>query len=97
MSRTKRRIRKWDNNTTIITEGGDAQVSRNWWGRRKMLPYAISPNVSKSRASKTDHVGGFSKGVSRYEKLITKNANRALKKAFRQKQKLEILKAINEV
>jgi hypothetical protein len=38
----------------------------------------------KYKAQKTDHVGGFSKGVSTYDKLIARNANRSHKKATRQ-------------
>lgn len=92
MSRTKRKIRRWKRNsdTTEIIEGGDAKVSHGWWGNRRMKPYAKTPAVHKERASKTCHVAGYSKGVSKYDKLITKNANRSRKKAYRQQLKKEL-------
>lgn len=50
----------------------------------------------KTFAHKTDHVGGYSKGVSKYDKLVTKNANRGLKKSTRQKVIREIKQRIDE-
>jgi hypothetical protein len=46
----------------------------------------------KLKAEKTDHVGGYSKGVSGYDKLITRNSNRAMKKGARQESKINIKK-----
>jgi hypothetical protein len=43
-----------------------------------MKPY--SNNRQKLKADKTDHVSGMSKGVSGYDKLVTRNANRSFKK-----------------
>lgn len=48
--------------------------------------------VPKLKAEKTDHVGGYSKGVSEYDKLITRNSNRAMKKGARQESKINIKK-----
>lgn len=50
----------------------------------------------KHRASKTDHVSGYSKGVSAYDKLITTNANRSLKKRIRQRHKKEIINQLTK-
>ncbi len=96
MSRTIRNIRKWsiDEDTVKIIKGGDKQVNHNAWGNRKMPPYATTPSVFKDRATKTCHVNGFMKGVSKYDKLITKNANRSLKKSIRQQLKNELKKEL---
>ncbi len=55
-----------------------------------MRPWTKEVRPLKEQASKTDHVGGYSKGVSAYDKLITKNANRSKKKAYRQQLKKEL-------
>lgn len=49
----------------------------------------------KFKAVKTDHVGGYSKGVSQYDKLTTKNANRSMKKSARQEAKRAIVEILN--
>jgi len=49
----------------------------------------------KYKAVRTDHVSGYSKGVSDFDKLTSKNANRAVKKSARQQAKLEIRAIIN--
>lgn len=51
----------------------------------------------KWRAEKTDHVGGFSKGVSNYDKLTTRNANRTMTKGARQETKKEIREILNKI
>ncbi len=89
MSRTKRKKIK---DGKLLTSIGDAQVEHNWRGR-KMTPYAVTPAVFKDRATKTDHVPGKAKGVSKYDKLLSRNANRSLKKGMRQKLKKEIKEA----
>jgi hypothetical protein len=53
-----------------------------------MKPY--SNNRQKLKADKTDHVSGMSKGVSGYDKLVTRNANRSFKKQERVKAENEI-------
>lgn len=50
----------------------------------------------KLKAEKTDHVGGYSKGVSDYDKLTTRNANRAMTKSARQQNKLNLNRLIYE-
>lgn len=93
MSRTKRKLRK-GYNPQYISEGGDAQVDRNTWRPRKMRPYTTTTTDSKFTASKTCYVNGFIKGVSRQDKLETKNANRSMKKSLRQKLKKELTEII---
>jgi hypothetical protein len=53
-----------------------------------MKPY--SNNNYKVYAEKTDHVSGYSKGVSKTDKLLTRNENRSFKKQERVKAKKEI-------
>lgn len=99
MSRTIRKIFKggWEpSDGKYLTEGGDAQVDNFRKNGRKMRPYSKERLPLKFRASKIDHVGGFSKGISNSDKLSTKNANRSLKKAFRQELKKEIQNELNE-
>ncbi|GGH28341.1 hypothetical protein FAZ19_19760 [Sphingobacterium alkalisoli] len=55
-----------------------------------MKPYTIKIGSPKLKAVKTDHVPGASKGVSKYDKLITKNANRSGKKSLRQRVKNDL-------
>lgn len=59
-----------------------------------MKPLDKKQGRPKFKAEKTDQVGGYSKGVSTYDKLITKNANRSRTKSARQQEKLEIRKII---
>lgn len=66
-------------------------------GGRKMMPYTKKPNTYIERAYKTDHVPGRYKGVSSYDKLITKNANRSHKKAYRQQLKRELENEIKDL
>ena len=54
---------------------------------RKMRSYSAEREQFKFKASKSEYVGGYSKGVSAYDKLITKNANRSIKKSMRQLNK----------
>lgn len=51
-----------------------------------------APNL---KAEKTDHVGGYSKGVSNYDKLTTRNANRAMTKGARQESKRNLKKYLD--
>jgi hypothetical protein len=87
MSRTKRKIRKWkrDLNEIRIVEGGDAQVGHGWWGNRKMRPYSKRPNEIKFKAE--SYTGT---APTRNDKLVTKNANRSIKKALRQYLKKQL-------
>jgi hypothetical protein len=48
----------------------------------------------KFKAVKTDHVNGYAKGVSQYDKLTTKNANRSKTKGARQQAKRELISQI---
>lgn len=93
MSRTKRNFRK-GYAPEYLAEGGDAQNTGNDF-KKKLKPYAKEVRPMKEKAAKTGYVGGFSKGVSRYDKLVTKNANRALKKSYRQQLKNETKKLLN--
>lgn len=61
----------------------------------KALLRSNRQGTPKLKAEKTDHVGGYSKGVSRYDKLITKNANRAMKKGARQESKKNLKKDLD--
>lgn len=94
MSRTRRKLRK-GYKPQRIEEGGDAQID-NWLISRKMKPYT-RPNLYKLKATKTDHVPGFAKGVSKSDKLITRNANRSFKKGYRQELEKQLKKELNEV
>lgn len=58
--------------------------------RSKLKPYTIDIGVGKFKATKTDHVPGEAKGLSSWDKLVTKNANRSKKKALRRKLKNQI-------
>lgn len=64
--------------------------------KRKTKPYVTDKEIGsgKFKATKTDLVPGTSKGVSKYDKLITRNANRSKKKALRQSVKLLIKKEL---
>lgn len=97
MSRTKRKSLKgdWPNASLFEEEVGDGQVDC-FRPHLKMKPYSKEKRPMKFRASKTDHVTGFYKGVSNSDKLITRNANRSIKKAFRQQLKQEIQNELNE-
>lgn len=64
--------------------------TKTWNKGTKMRPYTKNPGDLKEKASKTDHVGGYSKGVSAYDKLIARNVNRSKKKAYRQQLKKEL-------
>lgn len=57
---------------------------------KRLRPYAVERKPIKYTADKTEYVPGTLKGVSKFDKLITKNANRAIKKAFRQRLKKEL-------
>ena len=63
-----------------------------------MKPFVKSKQkgTGKFKAQKTDHVDGYSKGVSRYDKLVTKNANRGMAKGARQEAKKEIRDILNQ-
>jgi len=94
MSRTKRKRYKAEfgfKNGSIrkinprIVEGGDAQTN-NWIGKKKMKPYEkkqgnlkFQPEVSKTSGK-----------ITATEKLVTRNANRSRKKAYRQQLKKEL-------
>lgn len=74
-----------------IAEGGDAMVSKGWWGNRKMTPYTKKGlNDSKFRTEKYKGMPGPAKGISEHDKLVTRNANRSKKKAYRQQLKKEL-------
>jgi hypothetical protein len=49
----------------------------------------------KLKAEKSDHVGGYSKGVSQYDKLTTRNANRGMTKGVRQESKRNLKKYLD--
>lgn len=57
-----------------------------------MKPYLKTKQqgAPKLKAVKTDYVPGTAKGVSKKDKLVTKNANRSRKKAARQEAKKQI-------
>lgn len=48
---------------------------------------SYSNNNAKLQAEKTDHVSEYSKGVSKTDKLVTRNTNRSFKKQERTKAK----------
>lgn len=96
MSRTKRKGLKGYNPQRLEDNLGDAQID-DWPRNRKMRPYAITPGVNKYKAVKSCYATGFTKGVTKRDKLITRNANRAFKKGFRQQTKQQIKKELNEV
>ena len=54
-----------------------------------MKPYLDEHSMGspKFNAEKTDHVPGTAKGISKKDKLVTKNANRSRKKAARRQGK----------
>jgi hypothetical protein len=60
-----------------------------------MKPY--SNNNTKLQAEKTDHVSGYSKGVSKTDKLVTRNANRSFKKQERTIAKKEINDQLQDI
>lgn len=91
MSRTFRNIKK----DKSIVKGGDAQVE-SWDHSNRLTPYTKKKNIGKYKATKSSFVGGYSKGVTRADKLDTKNANRSLKKAFRQELKNQLKQELNE-
>ncbi len=94
MSKTKRTLRRGYNPEYILKEkGGDAQVRPFRIGKKKLTPYT-GKGTFKFVPERTDHVSGYSKSLSKYEKLVTKNANRSMKKKVRQKVKKEILEEI---
>ena len=85
MSNTKRKALSGYKPYTL-EEVDDGEI-RSFKAHRKMAPYAKTKGVPKFKAHKTDHVGGYSKGVSKADKLNTKNANRSFKKGARQQGK----------
>ena len=85
MSNTRRKaLSGYKPYTLEEVDDGDSKIFRP---HRKMTPYSKSKWVPKFKASKTSHVGGYSKGVSKADKLNTKNANRSFKKGARQQGK----------
>ena len=100
MSRTKRKIKKsnygqnYGDNGSVIIEGGDAWVRRNGkLSRRKMTPY--TKKGLDDVKIKADSYTGMA--PTPQDKLVVKNANRAKKKAFRQKLKLELKDEIQSI
>lgn len=94
MSKTKRTLRKGYNPEYIRKEkGGDAQVDSFKIRKKKLTPYT-GKSTYKFEPERSEYVPGTSKGVSKYEKLVTKNANRSMKKSVRAKIKLLIKKEI---
>lgn len=92
MSRTKRKIFKggWEpSDGKYLTEGGDAWVDHHRYGNRKMKPYSKEKSPIKYKASKSEWAPP-NKSITKNEKLSTKNANRSLKKGFRQQLKREL-------
>lgn len=73
-----------------IKTGGDAQVDNSSWSERRMKPYTKDIGFGKMVASRTCYTTGYMKGVSHYDKLTTRNANRSMKKSMRQQNKKEI-------
>jgi len=55
----------------------------------KSKPYVADKDKghSKFKATKTEYVDGYMKGITATDKLITRNANRSLKKGMRQQSK----------
>lgn len=51
----------------------------------------------KHRTVKSKHVDGYTKGVSNYDKLTTKNANRAMTKGARQQSKRQLKFILNNI
>ena len=85
MSNTRRKTLK-NYKPFVLEEVDDGEIG-NFKAHRKMAPYAKTKGVPKFKAHKTDHVSGYSKGVSKADKLNTKNANIGFKKGARQQGK----------
>lgn len=51
----------------------------------------------KFRTEKKDGIPGVVKSISKYDKLITKNANRSIKKRFRQKSKRDLDYIVSDI
>ena len=85
MSNTRRKTLK-NYKPFVLEEVDDGEIG-NFKTHRKMAPYAKTKGVPKFKAHKTAHVDGYSKGVSKADKLNTKNANRSFKKGARQQGK----------
>lgn len=89
MSRTTRKIQPFHARDHTVRAGGDARL--RWYGapmhKRKMRPY----NGTKWREKFTG-MQGFApwNSASPQSKLVARNANRAAKKALRQRYKREI-------
>ena len=99
MSRTIRNIKRGYNSLEIV-KGGDAKNRNEGWGyqtKHKLRPYTVTPSIFKAKATKTDHVGGYNKGVSKFDKLLTRNCNRAQKKKVRRLAKKQIQNDINNL
>jgi len=73
-----------------IRELGDAQIDKNIGRRKKLTPYQKKPGDWKYRPEKADGGVGWSNKITAHEKLVTKNANRSRKKAYRQQLKKEL-------
>lgn len=73
--------------------------AENREGGTKLTPYSTRRGKFRyEKISGNPHTGGSCYGnkISETSKLVTKNANRSLKKGIRQKAKLMIKQAINE-
>lgn len=84
MSRTLRK----EFDKTIQDKDGRNQTESKWPSTNKLRPYLSDKNrgVGKFRV---EHSSG-KLGISKTGKLVTKNANRSLKKAKRQQDRKEI-------
>jgi hypothetical protein len=91
MSRTKRKQISETGSEELV---GDAKINAYNARNKKLTPYIKNKSDFKFKATHTYLVPGKWKGVSAYDKLITKNANRSKKKALRQKIKLDIKKEL---
>lgn len=98
MGKTKRKVFKggWrPSDGKCMGKGGDTQVDHHRYGNRKMKPYAKDKSPMKHKASGSDcYQSGYMKRISKSEKLEAKNANRSLKKGFRQQLKRELRKEL---
>lgn len=94
MGKTKRKQIDYITNKEKVL--GDAQVYGDNFRSKKLKPFAKEVRPLKYYARKTDLVSSFQKGVSRYDKLVTKNANRSIKKAKRRQDKNELKETVSE-
>lgn len=97
MSRTQRKIRRFRRGSIYqleIVEGDDtkAKYHKGTRNKKKMKPF-----TKKSGDMKFEAVNYTGTAPTKQDKLITKNANRSRKKAYRQQLKKELKDAFKDI